>query len=317
MENMNTSKKSIAVVIPVFNSAGQLADITNEIIETFQRFNHIERMNYFLSKIVLVDDGSTDGSSEVIHTLQKNPLINGVFLNRNYGQHAAIFAGVLTTHEDFIVTMDEDGEHDPGLIEHMLERIDQSNSDVVYVNFNYNLLNLKEFLSSASKRVISILTGDPNIQFISSYRLVRGSVFRSAAVYANNGSFLDISLGWITQKVNVVKGTKRQSTRKSTYSFKKLLTHFGNLLFASGIKPLRYLFNLGLLISIGSLVATIIILFRKYFNLIPIQGWVSNIVVLIFFGGILMSSIGLVARYVSVIVETSSGKPFFTIKNHK
>jgi hypothetical protein len=59
------------------------------------------------------------------------------------------------------------------------------------------------------------------------------------------------------------------------------------------------------------------ILLEKYFNLIPIQGWVSNIVVLIFFGGILMSSIGLVARYVSVIVETSSGKPFFTIKNHK
>ena len=314
---MDNSKKSIAVVIPVFRSAHHLNEVTSEIITTIQESNQILKMKYYLSKIVLVDDGSTDGSSEVIQMLQKNPLISGVFLNRNYGQHAAIFAGVLTTQEDVIITMDEDGEHDPKMIEKMIEKMENSNADVVYAKFQYKTFNMKELLSSASKRVIAFLASEPNIRFISSFRVIKGSIFRSAAVYANNGSFLDISLSWITQKVEVVDGFKRDSNRSSTYDFRKLMSHFGNLLFASGIKPLRYLYNLGLIISLGSLLATIYILFRKYFNLIPIQGWVSSIVVLIFFGGLLMSSIGLVARYVSVVVETASGKPFFTIKNQK
>jgi len=60
-----------------------------------------------------------------------------------------------------------------------------------------------------------------------------------------------------------------------------------------------------------------VIIYRKIFDSIPVQGWVSNIVVIVFFGGIMISSIGLVARYLSSIVETSSGKPFFTIKNQK
>jgi hypothetical protein len=62
-------------------------------------------------------------------------------------------------------------------------------------------------------------------------------------------------------------------------------------------------------------VSIFFILYRKIFSSIPVEGWVSNIVVIVFFGGIMISSIGLVARYLSSIVETSSGRPFFTIKN--
>ena len=143
---MDNSKKSIAVVIPVFRSAHHLNEVTSEIITTIQESNQILKMKYYLSKIVLVDDGSTDGSSEVIQMLQKNPLISGVFLNRNYGQHAAIFAGVLTTQEDVIITMDEDGEHDPKMIEKMIEKMENSNADVVYAKFQYKTFNMKELL---------------------------------------------------------------------------------------------------------------------------------------------------------------------------
>jgi hypothetical protein len=66
-----------------------------------------------------------------------------------------------------------------------------------------------------------------------------------------------------------------------------------------------------------SLIGIAVIVYGKYFGTIPVQGWVSNIVVIVFFGGLTISSVGLVARYLSSIVETSSGKPFFTIKNHK
>jgi undecaprenyl-phosphate 4-deoxy-4-formamido-L-arabinose transferase len=199
----------------------------------------------------------------------------------------------------------------------MIRQIDKNDSEIVYAKFNYKKTDLKELSSVYAKKFIASISRDPNIRYISSFRAVKGSVFRSAAVYANNGSFLDVALGWISVKVSTVETKKRNTQRKSTYSFKGLVNHFSKLFFAAGIKPLIFLFNLGWVVSLGSLVAILIIIYRKVFSSIPVQGWVSNIIVIVFFGGIMISSIGLVARYLSSIVETSSGKPFFTIKNQK
>jgi hypothetical protein len=66
--------------------------------------------------------------------------------------------------------------------------------------------------------------------------------------------------------------------------------------------------------SLASLVIILVIIYRKIVSDIEVQGWVSSISVILFIGGIIISSIGLMARYLSTIVETSSGKPFFTIK---
>jgi glycosyltransferase involved in cell wall biosynthesis len=244
-------------------------------------------------------------------------VITSISLNRNYGQHAAIFAGVLASNEDVIITMDEDGEHDPLIIPKMIRKIEQDQFEIVYAKFKYKKTDLKELSSVYAKKFIGSISRDPNIKYISSFRAVKGTVFRSAAVYANNGSFLDVALGWISRKVSTVETIKRITQRRSTYSFRGLVNHFSKLFFAAGIKPLIFLFNLGWVVSLGSLIAILIIVYRKVFSSIPVQGWVSNIIVIVFFGGIMISSIGLVARYLSSIVETLSGKPFFTIKNQK
>ena len=307
MDTDNVFFKNLSVVIPLRNMSGRLNNLFTEI-----RYLVAED-----TQIILVDDGSIDGSSNIISELSNNPIIYSITLNRNYGQHAAIFAGVLSSNEDVIITMDEDGEHDPLIIPKMLRKIDKDNSEIVYAKFNYRKTDIKELSSVYAKKFIATISRDPNIRYISSFRAVKGSVFRSAAVYANNGSFLDVALGWISRKVATVETSKRNTLRKSTYSYKGLVNHFSRLFFAAGIKPLIFLFNLGWIISLGSLVAILIIVYRKVFSSIPVQGWVSNIIVIVFFGGIMISSIGLVARYLSSIVETSSGKPFFTIKNQK
>ena len=314
---MDIAQKTLAVVIPVYKSVNQLANTVSELVQILENSKELEELGYKLNKVILVDDGSTDGSHQVIKELTSSPVISTITLNRNYGQHAAIFAGVLSTNEDVIVTMDEDGEHDPLVISKMIKNIEKDHSEIVYAKFNYKKTDIKELSSVNAKKLIAFISRDSNIKHISSFRAVKGSVFRSAAVYANNGSFLDVALSWISRKVSTVETTKRNTQRKSTYSFKGLVNHFSKLFFAAGIKPLIFLFNLGWVVSLGSLVAILIIIYRKIFSSIPVQGWVSNIIVIVFFGGIMISSIGLVARYLSSIVETSSGKPFFTIKNQK
>ena len=308
-------KKSVSVIIPVFSSIKTLENLVLELIEYFHKSKKISNLGFELSKIVLVDDGSVDGSAIIMKKLESNYKVKSIYLNRNYGQHAAIFAGVLSTTEDVLITMDEDGEHNPEIIENMIEKLELENYDIVYARFKHKKFDFRETLSKQSKKLISIIAKDENINLITSYRAVRGSVFRSAAVYANNGSFLDIALSWISNRVSTVETEKRDSHRDSTYTLSKLINHFNKLFFAAGIRPLIFLFNIGWITSLGSLFAIGIIVYRKIFSDIEVQGWVSSITVILFIGGIMISAIGLVARYLSAIVETSSGKPFFTIKN--
>jgi polyisoprenyl-phosphate glycosyltransferase len=308
-------KKSVSVIIPVFSSIKTLENLVLELIEYFHKSKKISNLGFELSKIVLVDDGSVDGSTIIMKKLESNDKVKSIYLNRNYGQHAAIFAGVLSTTEDVLITMDEDGEHNPEIIENMIEKLELENYDIVYARFKHKKFDFRETLSKQSKKFISIIAKDENINLITSYRAVRGSVFRSAAVYANNGSFLDIALSWISNRVSTVETEKRDSHRDSTYTLSKLINHFNKLFFAAGIRPLIFLFNIGWITSLGSLFAIGIIVYRKIFSDIEVQGWVSSITVILFIGGIMISAIGLVARYLSAIVETSSGKPFFTIKN--
>ena len=308
-------KKSVSVIIPVFSSIKTLENLVLELIEYFHKSKKISNLGFELSKIVLVDDGSVDGSAILMKKLESNDKVKSIYLNRNYGQHAAIFAGVLSTTEDVLITMDEDGEHNPEIIENMIEKLELENYDIVYARFKHKKFDFRETLSKQSKKLISIIAKDENINLITSYRAVRGSVFRSAAVYANNGSFLDIALSWISNRVSTVETEKRDSHRDSTYTLSKLINHFNKLFFAAGIRPLIFLFNIGWITSLGSLFAIGIIVYRKIFSDIEVQGWVSSITVILFIGGIMISAIGLVARYLSAIVETSSGKPFFTIKN--
>ena len=314
---MTEAPKSVCVIIPVYQSVNQLEKTVRELTETLISSIEMKSLNYELQRVVLVDDGSSDGSIEVVKSLSQIPLISAIYLNRNYGQHAAIFAAVLSSTEDVIVTMDEDGEHDPSIISSMLKELENGKNDIVYAAFKQKKINLKEISSSLAKRFIAFISREPNIRHISSFRAVRGPIFRAASVYANNGSFLDIALGWISNKVSTVATAKRITDRKSTYNLKGLVNHFSRLFFAAGIKPLIFLFNIGWVISTFSLIGIAVIIYGKIVGSISVQGWVSNIVVIVFFGGLTISSVGLVARYLSSIVETSSGKPFFTIKNQK
>ena len=314
---MTEAPKSVCVIIPVYQSVNQLEKTVRELTETLISSIEMKSLNYELQRVVLVDDGSSDGSIEVVKSLSQSPLISAIYLNRNYGQHAAIFAAVLSSTEDVIITMDEDGEHDPSIISSMLKELENGKNDIVYADFKQKRINLKEISSSLAKRFIAFISREPNIRHISSFRAVRGPIFRAASVYANNGSFLDIALGWISNKVSTVATAKRITDRKSTYNLKGLVNHFSRLFFAAGIKPLIFLFNIGWVISIFSLIGIAVIIYGKIVGSISVQGWVSNIVVIVFFGGLTISSVGLVARYLSSIVETSSGKPFFTIKNQK
>ena len=116
---------NISVVIPLLNESQSLNELCNSICEVMSSYG-------FTYEIILIDDGSTDESWEVIQTLSKNSTdIKGIKFKRNYGKSQALHAGFLNCNGDVVFTMDADLQDDPKEIPEMYDMIINDNYDLV------------------------------------------------------------------------------------------------------------------------------------------------------------------------------------------
>ena len=117
-----TKPKTISIVIPVYQGNLTLQTLVGQISQVRDEMKSRSDSAYSIDEIILVDDCSQDGSSKLIHELSnKFEWITPIWLSRNYGQHAATLAGMSSSRGEWVVTMDEDGQHAPNDIIKLLE----------------------------------------------------------------------------------------------------------------------------------------------------------------------------------------------------
>ena len=113
--------KKVSIVVPVYNEEGNVTELHKEICNVCNKNNYI-------FEVIFVDDGSTDGTLEKCKSLRPLKLIQ---MRKNFGQTAAMDAGIKASRYDYIVTMDGDLQNDPSDIPHMIEYLEENNLDVV------------------------------------------------------------------------------------------------------------------------------------------------------------------------------------------
>ena len=308
---------SVAVVIPVFNGRKTL----DFVVEGLQRFSFStttqQGHEFKISEVILVFDHGTDGSENTLKELeQKYESVRVVWLTRNFGQHAATVAGLASTSTDWIVTMDEDGQHDPSDIPRMLDSALCESMQVVYakpVNSPPHGM-LRNLASSLTKGpIVKFLTGG-EVQSFHSFRLISGEIGRILAAYVGNGVYLDVALQWVANGSTTceVKLLEEQG-RPSGYKYRSLLSHFWRLVLSSGTRLLR----VGSLVGAASfslgMIGAVAVIVGKLFVGYATSGWASVIVVLLVFGGLNLLFIGVVAEYIGLLIRTSIGKPLYVI----
>jgi polyisoprenyl-phosphate glycosyltransferase len=314
---INSALHRISIVIPVYRGEITLPTLIGEITPLTLEQLTPNGLRYLISEVLLVHDCGPDRSDIVLGTLGCiYAFVRPVWLSRNFGQHAATMAGMASATGDWVVTLDEDGQQDPLDIASMLDKAVSASLQLVYAQPTNQPPHgwLRNTLSRTAKAIANKLLGCNQVGKFNSYRLVDGEIARTLAAYCGNGVYLDVGLFWIAGRIgHCPVRLRREMTRPSGYSYVKLIAHFWNLILTTGTRPLRLITLMGF----GSLFLAIVIscyaLYGKFLLDSPVQGWTSLLIVVSFFSGATLTSLGVIAEYLAVTMGIVMGKPLYVV----
>jgi len=311
------TRHRISIVIPVYQGEHTLAALVKEIallaVPTLTADGH----EFQVIELLLVNDHGPDRSDQVIRELAAaHDFIRPVWLSRNFGQHPATLAGMASSSGDWIVTMDEDGQHDPADIGSFLDVALSQGSQLVYADpVNRPPHNmLRNGSSRLAKWVFSTFLTGNNYGVFQSYRMVLGEIGRSVAAYAGSGVYLDVAMGWVAgPTASCPVRLRNEGDRRSGYSTRLLLSHFWRLALSSGTRGLRMVSGLGALFAAGGIAYAIYLLVVRLTSAETPPGWTSTMVLVLVSTGAILFSLGVIAEYVGVAVNMAMGKPLYLI----
>ena len=306
----------VSIVIPVYRGEKTLPALIEEIMPLTKEQKTPNGTRFIISEVLLVHDCGPDRSDISLETLSTKYLfVRPVWLSRNYGQHAATMAGMASATGDWVVTIDEDGQQDPADIGRMIDSALSASLQLVYAQPTNPPPHswLRNAASKTAKAITSKLLSNKIGRF-NSFRLVDGEIARTLAAYCGNGVYLDVGLFWITGRIGHCPIRLRsESDRPSGYSYLKLLGHFWNLVLTTGTRPLRLITLLGCCSIVLALTISGYALFGKYYGNVPVQGWASLLIVVSFFSGAILTSLGIIAEYLAVTMGIVMGKPLYVV----
>jgi polyisoprenyl-phosphate glycosyltransferase len=310
------SSREISVVVPVYQGEHTLPALVSELAQLVGGRESPAGVRFRVAEVLLVHDGATDDSAGVITRLaQQQPFVRPIWLSRNYGQHAATLAGMASAVGEWVVTLDEDGQHDPEAIGSMLDCAVSNAASVVYARATNPAPHgwvRNQFSRLARWVFVSILGA--RIGPFNSFRLVQGEIARGIAAYAGANVYLDVALSWVvSHSAHCPVRLREERGRRSGYTARKLLRHFWQLVLSSGTRPLRIIALLGASAVVTASLLSVYVLWKWFTNAIPVQGWTSLVIVVSWFAGLTLLSLGIVAEYLGFAVGMAMGKPAYLI----
>jgi len=305
------SSVELSLVIPVFNEEQNL----EELIERCVAVCKASQKTY---EIVLVDDGSSDGSREILTAAAERGVANivTVLLNRNYGQHPAVLAGLAQSKGEVIVTLDADLQNPPEEIPLLLEKIDEGCDVVGSVRENRRDSWLRRLPSRLINSVVRKTTGVEMNDYGCMLRAYRRSVVEAILSCHERSTFIPILANSFASKTGEVR--VKHSERfagDSKYNLWKLINLQFDLLTSMTSFPLRLLsIGGGLMAALGFLAGLSIGIMRiVYGPAWGAEGVLTVVAVLFIFTGVQLFGIGLLGEYLSRVYDDVRGRPRYFI----
>jgi len=266
-------------------------------------------------EIILVDDGSPDGSWPVIAAAARDDRrIRGFRLMRNFGQHNALLVGIRAARFQYIVTLDDDLQNPPEEIARLVEVL-TDDVDVVYgspISEQHSLW--RSAASRVTKYALEEAMGTPAARSVSSFRVFRTDLRRAFERFQSPDMSIDVLLTWATNRFAAIRVRQEpRSQGRSNYTFGRLVQHATNMITGFTSRPLRFASMIGFLFTIFGIVvfAVVVVRFFAGGNSVPGFPFLASIIAI--FAGVQLLILGIMGEYVARMHFRLMDRPTYVV----
>jgi glycosyltransferase involved in cell wall biosynthesis len=306
--------KSIAVVAPVYNEQDCIVKFISEVTKMF------DSMPHYSWRLILVENGSTDRSWELINEereIRKD--IDVVRLSRNFGMDGGLTAGLGEVTEDAVVIMVSDLQDPPSAIPLFVEKWEEGFDNVyAIVTERRGVPLLRRINSQIFYWLANKLTGNLIPKNVSDYRLLSKRCYTQLVKMQEANRVIRGLIAWLGfESVGIaVPREPRFAGKSKAYSWKVIGLGVRAIL-ANSYIPLRIISLIGFLISAGSFLTLVITTTLFLVKGVPFPGFGSLLNIMILLFGLLFMMLGMISEYVGMIYEEVKKRPNFVIQEKK
>lgn len=308
VEKLTPSRPMLSVVLPAHNEQDALPPVVHAIASSLQHCSY---------EIIVVDDGSTDGTWKIVEELREKYDLRGIRFTRNFGHQAAILAGLLAARGEAVIMMDADGQHPPELLPRFVEQW-QAGSPVVQGVRRYDASAnaFKRWASVVFYRVIRILAGVDIHSGSADFRLLARPVVEEVLASAGPLLFLRGLVPWLGYKTTYVPfDAGLRIAGRTSYTLGRMMRLSIDGLLGFSIIPLRLAIALGFLISGASFLYLVFIVGARLTSGNVVPGWASMTGLLSLLGGIQLLTLGVLGEYVGRLFLSTLKRPHYVIRD--
>ena len=300
----------LSIVVPVFNEEESLDELFNRSLSALERITP----NF---ELILVNDGSSDNSLEIIKTFhEKDKRYKVIDLSRNFGHQAAVLAGISHTSGEYVGVMDADLQDPPELFQEFLDKAMKDGFDVVYgVRKKRKEGWLKKIGYLLYYRLLTRIANLDLPLDSGDFCLMHRRVVDEILSIPEQGLYIRGIRHWVGfRQIGLPYDRPERFAGDTKYSFRALFKLAYNGIFGFSDFPIRFMGQIGVLTIIISLLYTIFILSKKLIWGDIIEGFTTLILAIFFFGGVQLLSISILGEYIIRTYNESRKRPLFIVK---
>lgn len=305
--------KTIDLVVPCYNEE---AGLEHFVLETNKIINSLPNYSF---RYILVNDGSKDKTYFVMKKLANEfENIKYISFSRNFGKEAAMYAGLQHTTADYVVVMDADLQHPPGLFPQMIEALETENYDCCATKRDEREGEsaFRGLFSKLFFKLSNMMTDVKMPYGAMDFRMMTRQMVDSILELGEVQRFSKGIFSWVGFKTKWISfKTVDRQIGTSTWKFSSLFKYAIDGITCFSVAPLRFTAVMGAIIFFISLIYIIITLIQTLFFGITTPGYVTTLCAVLFLGGITEMSIGILGEYIGRIYMESKNRPIYIIKH--
>ena len=302
--------KTVDIIVPCYNE--------EEVLETFYETTEsvVSSMEGYQFTYILVDDGSRDSTLSRMKGLaaaHKN--VRWLSFSRNFGKEAAMYAGLSHSSGDLVIVMDADLQHPPAMIPVMMKGIEEGyDCAAARRTTRAGESRLRSAFSNLFYRVSNRMTNVKMPQDAVDFRIMTRQMVDSILKLSEVERFSKGIFAWVGYDTKWYPYENVERTLGSTkWSFCSLLKYAVSGITSFSITPLRIVSGLGFLISSVAFIYIIVTLIQTLIFGIAVPGYVTTLCAVLFLGGIIELSVGILGEYIAHIYMEAKDRPIYII----